>query len=128
MKKVIAFVLCFVLTLSVCASTSETFMYEYENEGITIVFDEETPFSKEERQSIADYLAHGEDDSVSTQSLCWLTGHKLTSDSVIEIRHKVSTKAPRCYRTIYEVITCSKCDYVETNKLASSFIDCCAVD
>ena len=69
-----------------------------------------------------------EDENVSVQSLCWLTGHNLTSDNVAEVKHKVSKTAPRCYKTIYQVDTCSKCDYMETTVLNQAFIDCCAED
>ena len=130
MKKLIFVALCFVMAITAYASSENKYSYDYESSDITIVFDENTAFDADERQTIADYIVNGgsEDENVSAQSLCWLTGHKITSDSVIEIQHKVRAKAPRCYKTIYQVDKCSKCDYVEKTVLNQAFIACCAED
>ena len=130
MKKFIFFILCICMTITASASSSDQYQFEYEDQGITILFDEDTTFSSYERQYIADLLVYDNvnAEGATTYAWCWLTGHDLVSDSVIEIQHKVTVDAPRCLRTIYEVITCSKCDHMETNSLGSVFIDCCPED
>jgi len=129
MKKLIFIILCTCMVLTIHASTPEQFEFNYVDQGVTIIYEEDTAFSNEKRQYIADQLVYGDtDNGISTYAWCWLTGHDLVSDSVIEIQHKVSSTVPRCYKTIYEVITCTKCDHTETNKLSSVFIPCCPED
>lgn len=130
MKKFLFLILCICMAAATLASTTERFEFEYEEQGITIIFEEDTIFTNDKRQSVADFLALENEnmDGISTYAWCWLTGHDLISDSVVEIQHKVSPTVPRCYETIYEVITCSKCDHMQTNKLSSVFIPCCPED
>ena len=101
MKKFIFVALCFVMAITAYASSENKYRYDYESSDITIVFDENTAFDADE---------------------------KLTSDNVAEVKHKVRAKAPRCYKTIYQVDKCSKCDYMETTVLNQAFINCCAED
>lgn len=130
MKKIILVALCFIMAVTAHASSENKYKYEYENSDVTIVFEENTAFDGDERQAISDYIVEGgsENDTVSVQSLCWLTGHNITTGSATEIQHKVRKTTPRCYRTIYKVDKCSKCDYVETTVLNQSYIDCCPED
>lgn len=118
------------MTISAHALNSEEFKFEYEDQNITIVFEENTVYTNDERQYIADLLVYGNDEpeSTSTYAWCWLTGHDLTSESVAEIQHKVSDTEPRCRRTIYKVESCSKCDHVEITDLGSTYIPCCPED
>ena len=96
MKKLIFVALCVVMPITAYASSETKYRYDYESSDTTLVFDENTAFDADERQNIADYIVNGgsADETVSVQSLCWLTGHKITSDSVIEVQHKVSKTAP----------------------------------
>ena len=125
MKKLLFVILSLCMAITAFSSGSEDYEFEY-NENITIVFENDTVFSQEERQNIADIIVYGNvDNNISTYSLCWLTGHDMISDSVVEIQHKVATTEPRCRRTVYEVETCSNCDHVEITNLGSTFIFCC---
>lgn len=129
MRKFLSLILCVCLAISAHALTQEQYQFEYNDQNITIVFDNSTIFTNDERQYIADCLAYGKpDEGISAHSWCWLTGHDLVSDSVIEIQHKVTPDAPRCLKTTYEVITCTKCDHMETKVLSSVFIPCCPED
>ena len=79
---------------------------------------------------IAVYLS-GEDasDSVSTHNLtCTLFGHDKQTRNASLIEHQVNKKAPRCKQVYYKVITCSRCDYMDTETISSSYIYCCAED
>ncbi len=79
---------------------------------------------------IAFYLS-GEDasDSVSTHNLtCTLFGHDKQTRPTSLIEHQVNKKAPRCKQVYYKVITCSRCDYMDTETISSSYIYCCAED
>ena len=129
MRKLLLVFLCVCMTVAAHASTLEKYEFEYEDQGVTIIFEEDTVLSNDERQNIADCIVYGNpNEGISTYSLCWLTGHSIVTDSVIEIQHKVTADAPRCLRTVYEVETCSKCDYFKSTNLGSVFIPCCPED
>ena len=127
MKKFIIFMLCLCMMLSMQVSAADRIQVAYEDLGITIYFSDNTHFSAEERQYIADGLVYGNIDSEdsSTYSLCWLTGHDYQYDYVASVHHRVLEKAPRCEQTNYEVETCSKCDHLEYTVINSYYITCC---
>ncbi len=130
MNKLIGILLCLCMSLTTFATQPEIYQFEYEDLGLTIIFDEKSNFNNEERAYLADILAYGAPvcDNATTYAWCWLTGHDYQYDSVISIEHKVDTLAPRCYETIYEIETCSKCDHMETTVLNTTYIDCCPED
>ena len=127
MKKFLFVLLCICMAMTCYATTSEDYAFEYNDLGLTIVFDDTTNFTSSERQTIADILAYGnsEPEDSTTYAWCWLTGHDYQYDYVFEIEHKVSSSAPRCYKTTYKVETCSKCDHMEYTAISSVFISCC---
>ena len=118
------------MTITSYATVSDTYQFEYETQGITIVFENNTTFTNDERQYIADVLVYGgtNTESSTTYAWCWLTGHDYQYESVIEIQHKLSATAPRCYKTTYKVETCTKCDHMEITKLSSTWYNCCPED
>ena len=127
MKVLISIILCICLSLSVTASQTAIYQFEYDDLGITIIFEDDSNFTNDERKYLADILAYDTpvSDNATTYAWCWLTGHDYQYDSVISIEHKVDDLAPRCYQTIYKVETCSKCDHLETTIINTSYIDCC---
>ena len=58
--------------------------------------------------------------------LCTLFGHKLTVTYSTVTTHKARATAPRCLQKIYEVSTCSRCDYVSSQLQGSTYIFCCS--
>lgn len=127
MKKIIFVILCLCMAISSYATASNAYQFEYEDSRITIIFEETSTFTPDERQTIADILVYGDSESEdsSTYAWCWLTGHDYVYNSVSAIEHKVSDLAPRCYRTTYRVETCNNCDHMEYTELSSIYIDCC---
>ena len=79
---------------------------------------------------IAVYLSgEGASDGISTHNLtCTLFGHDKQTHTASLIEHKVNKKAPRCKQVYYKVITCSRCDYMDTETISTSYIYCCAED
>ncbi len=129
MKKLIFIILCVCMTVTSYAHTSDQLAFVYEDQDVTIMFDENTVFTQDECKYIADLLVYGNtDDGASTYAWCWLTGHDMVSDSVVELKHKVAVSVPRCMQTVYKVESCSKCDHVETTNLGSVMLDCCPED
>lgn len=124
MKKLVTVILCAILAMHTAAMTTDRSNYEYEKENyhVTVTFSEDSSFSVEKKQAVADFLV-SESGAVSPQSLCWLTGHNYKTENVSLIRHKVAAKSPRCKRSIYSVKTCTKCDYID-----ETLIVCCPVD
>ena len=129
MKKLITVILCAILAIHTAAMTTDSSTYEYKTSEshVTVAFSEDSSFSEEKKQAIADSLVNGTG-VVTPQSLCWLTGHDYKTESVSLIQHKVYAKSPRCKRSIYSVKTCTKCDYIDETLISEMLIACCPVD
>ena len=131
MKKILIPILCIIMSITCFAqSESSVVEYYYEDGNITVSFDTNSNYTTEEQKIIADRLVFGYDsnESSSTYAWCWLTGHNLTTETVATIEHKVLVSDPRCFKTFYEVVTCSKCDYYEQTEIASTYLSCCPED
>ena len=127
-KTILFIICCIAFSLSFSANViSESEIY-YQEEDLTVIFEENSTLSSEQKQFIADKIVSGEsiiDDGISIYSLCWLTGHDIVSESVSVVEHKLSETDPRCKKNTYIVDTCSKCDYLEYTLFSSSWILCC---
>ena len=44
------------------------------------------------------------------------------------IKHKALSVAPRCADQLYEVVTCTRCDYMDATLVSQLFIYCCPED
>ena len=128
MKKIIALILAMILSLSFYMTVGAADVENIYNYGdIEIVFTEDSTCSDEMKQSIANYIANGDDGATTYNLLCTLFGHKETVESVTTISHKVRTTDPRCLRQIWEVHACSRCnEALDTIELSRSYITCCA--
>lgn len=102
-----------------------TLIYEYGNK--TVIFNETTQFSAEQRVKIAEYLANGAETSdAETYGLtCTLFGHKYVEDYVTTITHCVSDTQPRCLQEDFEIGECSRCGDTYSNRIAYKYITCC---
>ncbi len=142
MRKVLKTILtmCLLLSLVVVGTLNcfavendtqaESKIFSYWLDNFEVQFDTNSTFSAEEQEAIANYLVNSEDnattDEASTYGLiCWISGHKLQTEVVVVIEHKVSATEPRCRKNVYDVSTCSRCDYVEEELIGSMMIDCC---
>ncbi len=130
LKIMIIPVLCMIMLLSTFASTGSIYVFEFEDEQKTVTFEQDTSFSAQEQQAVAQRLVYGapEDDGTSTYAWCWLTGHDYTYDSVSVTTHKARPISPRCYRETYEIETCTKCDHFQEELLTGVYILCCPED
>ena len=126
MKKILIFILTislvFVMSFSSFAS-NETYTYNYGN--ITVVFDETTPFSEEQRVNIADKLVNGADNTATYGLWCTLFGHDYVEDTVMTVTHCVNDTQPRCLEENFEIGECSRCGDTYTNRIAYTYITCC---
>ena len=95
---------------------------------IQIIINDEV--SAETKDKIQRYFANGaheKDEAISTYGLtCTLFGHKLESCTVSAITHKVSATSPRCVKKTYNYEACSRCDYENSELIATEYIVCCS--
>lgn len=124
-KKVfIVGILICILSFMVSATDENTYIYEYAEQNLTVEFIENSAFSEDARQIIADSIAY--DTPVpQTYSLCWLLGHDYYVEVVSATYHKKSVYAPRCLIEFYDVTQCRKCDYIYPVFTGSQYIHCC---
>lgn len=127
MKKLTAIALTIILILFVLipASANEGSSTVFEVNGVTVLFEDNSAFSTEEKQYIAQMLVYG-NESISTYGLtCTLFGHKFTEEYVTTITHCVKDTNPRCLKETFKVSTCSRCGYTTSEKINQVYIDCC---
>ncbi len=129
MKKFLLVIMCICMAVTSYALAGNNSVFEYDDLDVTIVFDGTSQLSDDTQQYIADLIAYGDsNEGISTCAACWLVGHNLTAELVAQIEHKADVLAPRCYKTMYEVETCSSCNYVNITELGGTYINCCPED
>lgn len=120
-------ILMCVLTFVVSASNENVYVYEYPEQFLTVEFVEDSVFSSDIRQIIADSIAY--DTSIpQTYSLCWLLGHDFYVEMVSAVYHKKSVYDPRCQLELYDITKCRNCDYLYATLVDSRYIPCCPPD
>ena len=131
MKRFISLSLAIIFALSLCFSTSATTTDSNTivTDHYTIVFDEDSTLTQEEKVYLAEIRAnyhHGYNDGASTYNvICNMFGHKTTTETIGVIEHCVSATQPRCLQTYEDLTVCSRCDYVQIDVLGSVYIYCC---
>ena len=112
------------LSFVVSATGGASYIYEYPEENITVEFAEDSSFTHDIRQMIADSIVY-DIPIAQTYSLCWLLGHDFYTESVSALYHKKSEYDPRCQYELYDVTKCTNCDYVYAVLSDSRYISCC---
>lgn len=132
MKKIISFIIVMgmLLSLPCIAAGSDSTRIDYAEEGISVIFSDDTKLTQDKRQEIADRIVYGtqQSDVMPASLLCTLFGHKTSVEEVIVIHHKVRSKSPRCLKECIDVETCSRCDYENQTVTFQGNIDCCPED
>ncbi len=129
MKKIIALIL---VVTSIFSIMSISVYAEDANENTVTVTVDETDFifsantSEDFRNRfIAHYFNHDDDGAAAYGLTCTLFGHKLESEVIIAITHKVSSTDPRCLRETYDTEACTRCDYTSSTLISATYISCC---
>ena len=131
MKRLISLSLAIIFSFSLCfsASANSTTNNAITVDHYTIIFDEDSGLTQEEKLYLAEARAnhtHKSNDAVSTYGvMCNLFGHKTTTETIIVIEHCVRDTPPRCLETYEDMTVCSRCDYVSIDVLNSSYLFCC---
>lgn len=130
MKKIISVLLVAIMMVSACigVSADEVGGNTYVFDNVTVVFDENSQFSNEKQESIANLLVNPEYGLSTAGLMCTLFGHKNTSETVVTITHRYNVEAPRCLQENFVVTTCSRCDEATVERVSFSYISCCPVD
>ena len=129
-RNIIISIVCLMILSTVFITAAHSSEFYYEDEDITITFESDTDLSYEQKQAIADKIVYGSynDDQISTYSWCWLVGHDTVLNAVAAIQHKVEETTPRCIKRVYEVESCTACDYIKEDLISTTYIDCCPED
>ena len=123
--KIIAFILIAVFAVvPVTHASDHTYIYQSGNIEITITH---AGLSEEKLLYIAQLLESGETkvDSQTYGLTCTLFGHKLVTSTSEVITHMVYDSYPHCKRECYNVTSCERCDYMETELISTSAVGCC---
>jgi hypothetical protein len=121
-KKLILSLFAIILMLNVTVFAKNN--QDVNTEAKSIVFDENTSLSGEQREIISNYLNNGE--YTQTRGLACLFGHNYESSYVETISHRVNPTNPRCLAIYYIVNICTRCDKVVADKLTEKYIKCCS--
>lgn len=129
-KKIIAFVLALILTMSFgFVANAANVKNTYTDGTLEIIFAEDSTLSNEMKQHISDYIVNGDDGASTYNLLCTLFGHKETVETVATISHKVDPKNPRCLKQVWEVTGCTRCEEaLGMILLGETYITCCPED
>ena len=130
MKRYITFFLAIVVAISTILITSATSSTgtAIEIDSFEVIFESDSSFTAEEQQLIAEKVISNNTDNEKATTyniLCTLFGHKTTTESITVIEHCVREAQPRCTKSLQDVTTCSRCDYVDISVFSSTYIYCC---
>ena len=130
MKKIISILLVSALMIGACIgiTADEVGGNTYVFDNVTVVFDENSQFSSEKQESIANLLINPEYGLSTAGLMCTLFGHKNTTETVVTITHKYNVESPRCLQEVFAVTTCSRCDESTVQRLSFNYITCCPED
>ena len=129
MKKLFQRVLSLLLAISTMLSISIYCLADSINisEDITVIYQENSTWTDIQKEQFIE-LIMSEQTNYTPYSLLCLFGHDETTEYHCVVKHKALSVAPRCAVQYYEVITCSRCDYMDATLVSQAFIDCCPED
>lgn len=127
MKKYLSIVLVLLYIFTYCISvSSESTVYTYQFEDITVLFEETTNYTEQQREKIAYELVYGNQGVSTCAAQCVLFGHDYSeSECVTTITHRVYDTAPRCFKEVFLISKCSRCEHYNTERIDYGYIDCC---
>ena len=120
----IVLVVCSVINVS--ADTIVGNVYQVNN--TTIIFENNSEFSNEQQEMIAQLLVNPEYAISPANLICDIFGHKNTTEGVTTITHRVSAMSPRCLQENFIVTTCSRCNASTVERASYFYITCCPED
>ena len=131
MKNFLSILVATIILFSFCMSVSaDSVIYVCEIGNTSVIFDENTIFSAQEREDIAQLIVNGDSyDSTAYAMLCVISGHDYSQyESVRAITHRADDKDPRCLQEIFLISKCSRCEHYKTERISVCYISCCPED
>ena len=123
--KIIALILVAVFAVvPVTHASDHTYIYQSNNIEITIVH---SGLSEEKLLYIAQIL-ESKNNTSNTQTYgltCTIFGHKLVTSTSEVTTHMVYDTYPHCKLESYNVTSCERCDYIETELISTDAVGCC---
>ena len=107
----------------ICVPVVASIGNEYNDENITIIFNENTQFNEVQKQNIINHFIN--DGHESTRGIWCIFGHNLIKESVTALHHRVYAVQPRCVYEIFILSACTRCDYTNVERISSERIFCC---
>lgn len=131
MKKFLSIVIATIILFSFCMSVSaDSVTYIYEIGNTSVIFDETTTFSAQQREDIAQLIVTGDsNESTAYALLCVVSGHDYCDEELVTtITHCADDKAPRCLQERFLISKCSRCEHYKTERTSFCYISCCPED
>ncbi|MBQ7335572.1 MAG: hypothetical protein IJW92_03760 [Clostridia bacterium] len=130
MKKRISILLVILVMLgsTIGVSADDQIGGVYEIDHVTVIFDENSQFSTDKQEVIANLLVHPEYGVAQANLICALFGHDNISETVVTITHKVNDTSPRCLQELFTVTSCNRCGETSTERTGYYYITCCPAD
>ena len=101
--------------------------YNHTIEDITVIYQEDSVLTDAQKELFL-FLIQSEQTEYTPYSLLCLFGHDKVTEYAHIIKHKALSVEPRCADQYYEVITCTRCDYMDATLVSNAFIHCCPED
>lgn len=115
-----------ILLLVICMTIS---VFTYANEiphDISIIFDENTSFTQQEKTIIEQSFRNEQSQPVIPCGLyCLIFGHDYQTEIVTVIKHKVNPSPPRCIEERYSTKICTRCSDTVSTLISIRPINCC---
>ncbi len=130
MRKTIIVLIVVILTIcsTIGVSANGVGSNTYQIENVTVIFDDDSKLTQEQKESIAQLLVIPEYGVSQANLICDIFGHKNTQEGVSTITHKVSATSPRCLEEFFTITVCSRCNEATVERDAAVYISCCPED
>jgi len=97
------------------------------DEEITIIYQEDSALTDSQKEIFLSLITSDTSEHTPYSLKC-LFGHDKITEYASVIKHKALSVEPRCASQLYEVITCTRCDYMDATLVSNVFIFCCPED
>ena len=127
MKKIISFMLFIIIVCTFCLSAyAGTEVYTYKIDNTTVIFNQDTNFSEQQRAYISEIIVNGDSDATTYGLMCTLFGHKYgQQESATAITHCAQASQPRCLEEYFLISMCTRCEHTEVEQVGAIYIECC---
>lgn len=126
MKKIISFMLFIIIVCTFCLSAYAESNYTYTIGHTTVIFNQNTIFSEQQRAYISEIIINGNSDATTYGLMCTLFGHKYgQQESATAITHCAQASQPRCLKETFLISMCTRCEHTEVEQIGALYIECC---